>query len=58
MKQFNKISNTPIDRPYTKGWHSTHSHHLNILKNSNCSVLLLGDSIAKGISRNPRSLKK
>ena len=41
----------PVDRPQKKGWHETHHFISSSLKNSNTSLLLLGDSIINGLTR-------
>ena len=41
----------PTDRPQKVGWYESHYKCSERLKNSNCSLLLIGDSIINGLSR-------
>ena len=50
----NSVPTTPADRASKPGWMAEHEKHSDIAKSSNANVLLIGDSIIKGLSRYPK----
>ena len=45
---------SPTPREYRIGWIDTHKDHVGISKSSNSKIIIIGDSIAYGLSRYPK----
>ena len=46
-----KICRLPVPRVHKLGWQETHTFHKKLLKNSAAPIIIIGDSIAKGLRR-------
>ena len=49
----NTESTTPANRNYRIGWIDYHYDHVTLAKNSTSKILIIGDSIAAGLTRYP-----
>ena len=47
------LATTPTPRDFRIGWSDTHSDHSKVAKSSKAKVVILGDSIAYGLTRYP-----